>query len=456
MGLPRCFSVAVLLAGLLLSLCACSGNDSPAATTPKRSASGTTSASSPSSSSGPGSRIAQPHLPHGIPVAPDSSRVDIRVPTFSHSTNVTNPLFPVSHQASVVFVGHVDGQPFRTEVTLLPTTRIIDWGGQRIETLVSQYVAYLGGRLQEVAYDLYAQAADGSVWYFGEDVADLAHGDITSKEGTWLAGKDGPVQMIMPGPPRVGDVFRTENIPGVAFEQVTVKSVSEPLQGPLGPVVGMIGEELHEDGTTEDKQFAPGYGEFFTRDGPDVEALALAVPTDASQHAEPAGLRRLVAAAEAILRTGRTPGSRDRLARLWATVPRTEVPRLLGPVVARAIRNIRSARDPETAGRAAMDLALRVLDLQLRYRDPVEVNRARVGLWCDRLVADARADRGKDVNSDVFTLFYLRDRVQSALPPAAATAYNHWLGVLQVAAPEGDLRRARQAAERLRDALAAS
>ena len=267
MGPPRCFSVAVLLAGLLLSLCACSGNDSPATTTPKRSASGTTSASS---SSGPGSRIAQPHLPHGIPVAPDSSRVDIRVPTFSHSTNVTNPLFPVSHQASVVFVGHVDGQPFRTEVTLLPTTRIIDWGGQRIETLVSQYVAYLGGRLQEVAYDLYAQAADGSVWYFGEDVADLAHGDITSKEGTWLAGKDGPAQMIMPGPPRVGDVFRTENIPGVAFEQVTVKSVSEPLQGPLGPVVGMIGEELHEDGTTEDKQFAPGYGEFFTRDGPDV------------------------------------------------------------------------------------------------------------------------------------------------------------------------------------------
>ena len=103
-----------------------------------------------------------------------------------------------------------------------------------------------------------------------------------------------------------------------------------------------------------------------------------------------------------------------------------------------------------------MDLALLVLDLQLRYRDPVEVNRARVGLWCDRLVADARADRGKDVNSDVFTLFYLRDRVQRELPPAAATAYNHWLGVLQVAAPEGDLRRARQAAERLRDALAAS
>ena len=46
-----------------------------------------------------------------------------------------------------------DGQPFRTEVTLLPETRIIEWGGQRVETLVSQYTAYLGGRIHEVAYD---------------------------------------------------------------------------------------------------------------------------------------------------------------------------------------------------------------------------------------------------------------------------------------------------------------
>ena len=123
------------------------------------------------------------------------------MPRFSDPTVVDNTLFPVSQQKAVVFVGHVDGKPFRTEVTLLPFTRIIDWGGQRIETLVSQYTAYLDGRIQEVAYDLYAQADDGSVWYFGEDVADLAKGAIATKEGTWLAGKDGPAQMIMPGRP---------------------------------------------------------------------------------------------------------------------------------------------------------------------------------------------------------------------------------------------------------------
>jgi hypothetical protein len=76
-----------------------------------------------SQSAGPGSAIQQPRLPSGIPVAPDSKRVHPKVPTFSRPTDVTNPLFPVSEQHAVVFVGHVDDRPFRTEVTLLADTR---------------------------------------------------------------------------------------------------------------------------------------------------------------------------------------------------------------------------------------------------------------------------------------------------------------------------------------------
>src|SRR6476661_331570 len=199
-------TIALLLAGSLLAGCSSGGTET-----------GAPSGSAGARSGGPGTAIRQPALPSGVPVAPDSERVDLTVPTFSHPTDVTNPLFPVSEQHAVVFVGHVDGKPFRTEVTLLPGTRPIDWGGQRIDTLVSQYTAYLDGRIQEVAYDLYAQADDDSVWYFGEDVVDIEHGAIVTKEGTWLAGKDGPAQMIMPGDPSVGDVYRTENIPGVAF-----------------------------------------------------------------------------------------------------------------------------------------------------------------------------------------------------------------------------------------------
>jgi len=106
-----------------------------------------------------------------LPVAPESERVDRTAPPFSDPTNVTNPLFPISDLHSAILNGRVDGKPFRTETTLLPDTRIIEWtDGQRVETLVSQYVAYLDGRIQEAALDFYAQADDGSVWYFGEDV----------------------------------------------------------------------------------------------------------------------------------------------------------------------------------------------------------------------------------------------------------------------------------------------
>ena len=145
-----------------------------------------------------------------------------------------------------MLAGEVDGEPFRTEVTLLPQTRAITWQGQPVETQVSQYVAFLGGRLHEVAYDHYAQADDGSVWYFGEDVFNFEDGAIVDTHGSWLAGRDGPAAMIMPGRPNVGDVYRPENIPGLVFEEVTVKDVVQTLDGPLGPVEGGLAiEEFH-------------------------------------------------------------------------------------------------------------------------------------------------------------------------------------------------------------------
>ena len=139
--------------------------------------------------------------------------------------------------------------------------RRIGWQGQQIEVAVSQYNAFLDGRITEVAFDLYAQADDGSVWYFGEDVFDFRDGAIVVTEGTWLAGRDGPAAMIMPAHPQVGDVYRPENAPGIVFEEVTVASVQRRLDGPLGPIEGgMLASELHMDGSTEDKLFAPGYG----------------------------------------------------------------------------------------------------------------------------------------------------------------------------------------------------
>ena len=183
-----------------------------------------------------------------------SRRVDLTRPTFTNPTNVTNPLFPISKLRSAVLLGRVEGEPFRAETTLLPATATVVWAGQRIKTLVSQYMAYRGGRIEEVAIDRYAQADDGSVWYLGEDVVDYKVGAIFTTAGTWLAGREGPAAMIMPGKPRVGDVFRPENILGVVFEEVRVKEIGKTVRGPRGPIPGaIVAVELHLDGSHSSK-----------------------------------------------------------------------------------------------------------------------------------------------------------------------------------------------------------
>ena len=130
--------------------------------------------------------------------------------------------------------------------------------------------------------DWYAQADDGSVWYFGEDVFNYEDGKVADTEGTWIASDQTPAAMIMPAKPAVGNVYRPENAPEVVFEEVRVEKVDQTVHGPSGEISGAIEVmELHMDGTTEGKVFAPGYGEFSTGTaGGDLEAVSLASPTD--------------------------------------------------------------------------------------------------------------------------------------------------------------------------------
>ena len=227
-----------------------------------------------------------------LQTAPESARVDLAVPDFSNPTQVTNPLFPISNLHSALLLGTEDGGELRVETTLLAEPKTIEVNGQQVQTLESQYVAFLDGRLKEVALDWYGQADDGSVWYFGEDVFNYEDGELADRDGTWLAGKDGPVAMIMPASPQVGDVYRPENIPDLVFEEVTVEETGRTVYGPRGPVSGAITvSELHLlEGNIEGKIFAPGYGEFLTGAADDLEALALAVPTDAQPAPMPAEL----------------------------------------------------------------------------------------------------------------------------------------------------------------------
>jgi hypothetical protein len=396
-----------------------------------------------------------------LAVAPESDRVDLAVPTFSNPAEVSNPLFPVSRQASVLLLGRVDGKAFRTEVTLLPETRIIEWQGQRIETLVSQYVAFLDGRIHEVAYDFYAQDDRGSVWYLGEDVFNFEDGAIADTHGTWIAGKDGPAAMIMPAEPQVGDVYRPENIPGFVFEEVTVKAVGRTLDGPLGPVQGgLVIEELHMDGSTEVKTFAPGYGEFLTGGGGDVEALALAVPADVLSLPTPVELVTIEQAAAEVFDAAQASEWRSaraavqRVSAAWRNLRGAEVPQRLEQQMSGALDRladgVRDRRAPD-ARQAAIDVARWSLDLQLRHRPVPEIDLARFDLWAAQMVVDAAAGDAAAVRGDFFSLDYIRDRIQQGLDEAVLTRLNTALEELNGVVSDEDLAAVAEGAQQLRE-----
>lgn len=388
-----------------------------------------------------------------LPVAPVGKRVDLTAPPFSHPTQVTNPLFPISDLHSAVLNGRIEGKPFHTETTLLPYTRAIEWPpGQQVETLVSQYTAFLDGRIQEVALDYYAQADDGSVWYFGEDVFDYNEdGLIAFTTDSWLAGQDGPPAMIMPGHPKVGDAFRTENVPGLVFEEVTVKTIDKTVPGPTGPVRrAMVGEELHDDGMASDKVFAPGYGEFMTRDADGVEAMALAVPTDALDASPPAELETISAGADDAFDAARSGDWRaasaavDAVTAAWNGYPKAgKVPPRLQPPVNVAIEALSKAvhaRDQEPAETAAIDVAQAALDIELRYRPPDEIDLARFELWARQLIVDAKAKSLGGANGDIASLEWTRDRFAAGLEPADRTRINLHLLTLRENMVDEDLR----------------
>ena len=387
------------------------------------------SSSSGGPSSGSGDTLPQPTAAEleaagfaELPLAQESDRVDVASPTFSDPTTITNPLFPISDLHSVILSGEVEGKPFHTETTLLPETRVIEWSdGKQVETRISQYFAYLDGRIEEVALDYYAQADDGSVWYFGEDLWDFnEEGFIDSTEGAWRAGVDGPPAMIMPGEPQVGDVHRAENVPPVAFEEVEVTTIDKTVDGPTGRVEGaLVGRELHLDGTFSDKLFAPGYGEFYSAHDGDVEALALAVPTDALDGRVPAELESLSAGADVAFDAVRSADWEAARAALepvtdaWDAYSGGEVPSYLATEMDRAIDNLAAAvdtRDQAQAGSAAIDVAQSATDLQLRYLPPADIDRVRFGLWARQLVVDAAAGDLDGMRGDVTTLEFIRDR----------------------------------------------
>jgi hypothetical protein len=408
--------------------------------------------------------------------APERQRVDLAEPTFSNPTEVHNPWFPISDLHSAVILGNEEGDPLKIETTLLPEHETVRLeSGERVELLVSQFVAYLDGRIHEVAIDRYAQDDAGNVWYFGEDVFNYEDGVVADTEGTWIAGKDGPPGMIMPADPQVGDAHRPENIPGFVFEEVVIKSINETVEGPRGPVEGaIVGTENHlMEGHYEDKTFGPGYGEFRSGVGGNLEAMALAVPIDTVPGGVPANLEAVSRAASDIFRAAESgdwesaASSFSAMQGAWsAHQESTHVPPLLSIQMNRTLNALAGddtvpaldAHNAEGTRSSALHVAQAALDLELQYRSPLEVDLARFKIWAEATVLDGGSDEADSglVAADIAALDWTWDRISNTFDTADARDIDAHLKDLRAAADDEDTGAAATGATRLLEALTRS
>ena len=177
------------------------------------------------------------------------------------TTSITNEWFPLAPGTVFVYDGEEDGEKQHNEVTVTHDTKVVDG----VTCVVVHDVVFIAGKVREDTYDWYAQAADGAVWYFGEDTKELhADGSVSSREGSWESGKDGAQPgIIMTAHPTVGQHYRQEYRKGEAEDMATVTETGATATAPAGSYDDvLVVEETSrlEPDLREEKRYASGVG----------------------------------------------------------------------------------------------------------------------------------------------------------------------------------------------------
>jgi hypothetical protein len=180
--------------------------------------------------------------------------------TVVFSTTIDNEFFPLTGDTELVLEGEDDGETVRVEITVPGDTEMV----AGVETLVMIETEYEDGELIEISYNFIAQAADGTVCYFGEDVDIYEDDVIVSNDGAWRAGVDGALPgILMPGNPQVGDAYFQESAPGVAEDMGSVVAFGEAISVPAGDFDDTLtAEDCNplEDAETDEKVYVSGIG----------------------------------------------------------------------------------------------------------------------------------------------------------------------------------------------------
>lgn len=182
---------------------------------------------------------------------------------FTHPRDITNPYLPLASLKQDILEGHEGSKKMRIERTAKPGLhKTFKIGKQTIESLAVEDKEFENGELSEIAMDYFAQADDGTILYLGEDVDEYKNGKVSGHSGSWLLGKDTKTPgVFIPGHPRVGDKFKSEDVSKEIHEEDEVISLSESVTVPAGSYQNCLKiKETLPDGEIEYKYFAPGVG----------------------------------------------------------------------------------------------------------------------------------------------------------------------------------------------------
>ncbi len=176
------------------------------------------------------------------------------------SLEIDNQYFPLPVGQVSVLEGDEDGESIRLEITVLDETEVV----AGVTTRVLEEREFEDGELIEVSRNFYAQAPDGTVCYFGEDVQDFEDGEVVGSAGQWRAGVgDNRPGIIMPANPAAGQVYSQEFAPGVAEDMAEVVGFDAGVTVPAGTyenVLRTIDTSPLDPGEEDVKLYAPGIG----------------------------------------------------------------------------------------------------------------------------------------------------------------------------------------------------
>jgi hypothetical protein len=189
-----------------------------------------------------------------------------RAVVFDHSSaKITNPFLPISKFHRTVLRGVDTGQHLRVVRTLRHLTKAFRYHHSTVKAAVVHDVVtdVKAHRVIEKTVDYFAQDTAGTVYYLGEDVNEYAPHKPVSHEGQWRLGRDTQTPgILMPAHPKLGDSYKSEDVPGVTHETDHVVAVgrNERVAGHRYHHVITVRENAGPPPEVEYKTYAPGTG----------------------------------------------------------------------------------------------------------------------------------------------------------------------------------------------------